>query len=477
MTRDADWRFLVPTDTAAYGTITRVVDVEDVRRIVAAAPPGTWLCIEVAAGSAHAIRQALADAGAGDVDVYVPWPTAARPRAWIPAGDDVAAAHVIASIRGRGFVRGVLRGVQRAVWRARFRRGIGLASRAVFRTAGPAPVEARRSNGLRLPTSVAGAIDDCWAEWGLGRRPAGYRTALVTGGSADVNKVVALVFPEGGRRPSLVVKFARIVEAIPGMKREAMVLTRLEQRPGKPIDGVPRLLLEVPELSNALVETYVPGVAMTTQLTGKTFAELAAAATGWLSDLADGAAPSEPRTWWPRIAEPALERFDRVHGRRADPALVRGTVERLRSLGALPVVPEHRDFAPWNLLVSEGGQLGVLDWESAEPDGLPFLDLVYFLAYLAFDLENAITSRRPVETYRSLLDARTTVGGVARECMSRYAAACALRDADLPALRLLTWLLHATSDARALEPAPASVSTDRGALFLALWEEEARRAA
>jgi hypothetical protein len=479
MMRDANWRFLVPVDNVAHGTITRVDEVGDLRRVVAAAEPGTWLCVEVADGSARAIREALADAGAGDVDLYVPWPTAASPRVWIPAGDHVTAAHVIASIRGRGFVRGALRGAQRTVWRARFKRGVGLARRAVFRTGGVAPVDStrRRADGLRLPPSVAGAIDECWEEWGLGRRPDTYRTALVTGGSADVNKVVALVFAAGARRPSLVVKFARIAPAIPGMKREAGVLAHLEQRLGKPVDGVPRLLLELPELSNALVETYVPGVAMTTQLTGKTFAELAAAATGWLSDLADGAAPSEPSTWWPRIAEPALERFERVHGRSADPALVRNTVDRLRSLGALPVVPEHRDFAPWNLLVAEGGRLGVLDWESAEPDGLPFLDLVYFLAYLAFDLENAISSQRPVETYRSLLDERSTVGSVARECMSRYATACALRDADLPALRLLTWLVHATADARALEPEPASPSADRGALFYALWEEEARRAA
>ena len=394
---------------------------------------------------------ALAEAGAGDVDLYVPWPTAAQPRAWITAGDDVTAAHVISGVRGRGFVRGVGRGAQRAILRARFGRGVGLTARAVFRTGGAAPSDAtrRQPDGLRLPLSVAGTIDDCWEEWGLGRRPNAYRTALVTGGSADVNKVVALVFPAAGRRPSLVVKFARIAGAIAGMQREAMVLTRLEQRAGKPVEGVPRLLVELPALSNALVETYVPGVAMTTQLTEKTFAQLASAATGWLSDLAGGAALSESSDWWPRIAEPALERLDRVHGRNVDPALVRETVDRLQSLAALPLVPEHRDFAPWNLLVSEGGKLGAWDWESAEPDGLPFLDLVYFLAYLSFDLENAIASGRPVETYRSLLDERTTVGGVGTECMSRYAAAFALRDADLPALRLLTWLLHATSDARA----------------------------
>lgn len=484
--RDADWRFLLPEEAAAaagagYGPVTRVDGADDVGRVVAAAPPGSWLCLEFASGNARAIRRALAPAGAGDVDLYVPWPTASRPRAWIPAGDNPTAAHVIAGIRGRGLLRGVLRGMQRAVWRFRLPRGIGLTTRAIFRTAGGARANATSSRpaGLRLPETIARAIDDGWEEWGLGPRPSTYRTALVTGGSDDVNKVVALVFAAGGRRPSLAVKFARIAPAIAGMKREAMVLTRLEQRPGKPVEGVPRLLLELPALSNALIETYVPGVAMTTQLTGRTYATLAAAATGWLSELADGAALSEPSKWWPRIAEPALERFDRVYGRIADPALVRNTVDRLRALDGLPLVPEHRDFAPWNLLVDEGRRLGVLDWESAEPDGLPFLDLVYFLAYLAFDLENAITSRRPIETYRSLFDERTTVGAVATECMSRYAAAFALRDVDLPALRLLTWLVHTTSDARALEPVSGTSSpgADRGALFFALWEEEARRAA
>jgi aminoglycoside phosphotransferase (APT) family kinase protein len=38
------------------------------------------------------------------------------------------------------------------------------------------------------------------------------------------------------------------------------------------------------------------------------------------------------------------------------------------------VAPEQRDFGPWNLLVTPAGQIAVLDWESAEVDGLPALD-------------------------------------------------------------------------------------------------------
>lgn len=485
--RGADWRFFLPEDDAAkegrvYGPVQPVRKANDVRRLLAAAAPGAWLCLEFASGRARGIQRTVASAGGEEIALYVPWPTSSRPRAWIPAGDAPTAAHVIASLRGRGFARRALRGVERAAWRLRLRLGLGVATRAICRSAGvpeAAAGDARRF-GLRLPETLASAIDAGWEQWELGARPAAYRTALITGGSRDVNKVVALVFAGASRRPSLAVKFARVSAAVPGLKREAHALARLELLPGGRIDGVPRLLFEAPTVANALVETYVPGAAMTTQLTRRTFGELATTATEWLCRLADGATSAGPDDWWPRIVEPALDRFDREFGRIADPALVRETLDRLRAVGRLPVVPEQRDFAPWNLRVDDRGRLGVLDWESAEPNGLPALDLVYFLAYLAFDIENAITSGRPLETYRLLFDKRTPIGAVATECMARYSDALALRETDLIALRLLAWLIHTPSDYRRLEPAGGGAPRPtalRSSLFFALWEEEARRGA
>jgi hypothetical protein len=487
--RGSDWRFLLPEDDAATagrvcGPVLPVREANDVRRLVAAAAPGTWLCLEFPSGGARGIHRTIASAGAEDIALYVPWPTASRPRAWIPSGDAATAAHVIASLRGRGLARRARRGAERAAWRLRFRLGLGLVTRAICRAPGAPQASGGhplRRVGLRLPETLARAIEARWEEWDLGARPAAYRTTLITGGSRDVNKVVALVFAGAGRRPSLAVKFARVSDAVPGMKREAQALARLGRRPGGPVDGAPRLLLEVPTVANALVETYVAGAPMTTQLTSRTFGELAMTATEWLCRLDDGTTRSGPDDWWPRIVEPTLERFDREFARIADPALVRESIDRLRALGRLPVVPEQRDFAPWNLRLDARGRLGVLDWESAEPNGLPALDLVYFLAYLAFDLENAITSGEPLETYRSLFDERTTVGAVATTCTARYADELALREPDLTALRLLTWLVHTPSDYRRLQaaadgglPRPDAL---RSSLFFALWEEEARREA
>jgi hypothetical protein len=51
------------------------------------------------------------------------------------------------------------------------------------------------------------------------------------------------------------------------------------------------------------------------------------------------------------------------------------------------VVIEHGDLSHPNLLVLDEGpppRIGVVDWELGEPHGLPLLDLLFFLGYVAF---------------------------------------------------------------------------------------------
>lgn len=44
-----------------------------------------------------------------------------------------------------------------------------------------------------------------------------------------------------------------------------------------------------------------------------------------------------------------------------------------------PVVLQHGDFTPWNLLQLPQGSLQAIDWEYAELQGMPFLDVAYFI--------------------------------------------------------------------------------------------------
>ncbi len=55
-----------------------------------------------------------------------------------------------------------------------------------------------------------------------------------------------------------------------------------------------------------------------------------------------------------------------------------------------PVVVQHGDFAPWNLLQRPGGSLGAIDWEYGTLEGFPHLDLAYYVLQVL-----ALVQRQP----------------------------------------------------------------------------------
>lgn len=48
-----------------------------------------------------------------------------------------------------------------------------------------------------------------------------------------------------------------------------------------------------------------------------------------------------------------------------------------------PVVAQHGDFAPWNLIRRPGGEVEAFDWEYGTMDGFPHLDLAYYVLQVA----------------------------------------------------------------------------------------------
>jgi len=179
------------------------------------------------------------------------------------------------------------------------------------------------------------------------------------------------------------------------------------------------------------------------------------------------------------VIEPVLNDFQRSFGAALDQHMIRETHAILAKLDSLPLVCEQRDFSPWNILATADGELVVLDWESAELDGLPGLDLIYFLTYLAFFSEGAMDSGAYVEAYRGCWSEQTLIGQVNAECLRRYCEALKLDYALAPALRLFTWLLHSRSEyARLMTDAGDRPSNEtlQHSLFVHLWEEEVRRA-
>jgi len=415
------------------------------------------------------IIRALREAGFAEVVCYRPWPAPpALPVFWIPLGAPGAEAWA----RSRRRLRG---GRVRRLLAAARQRGYDLARGRLGATV---CVVARRPGAA--PGASPGPstwLGEGWSEWGLGPPPGRLSTLLVTGGPRTVSKAVLLAFAEPGRRPALAVKWPRVPGAMEGVRREATVLEALG---GRDRPGVPRLLFQR-ELDGVplLGETALPGRPLEGLLSARTLRAWSLEVTDWLAALR-GLAPPQPAAHRQAAVESALARFSEQFGAVVDQGLLREGEAVARTIGALPVVPEQRDFGPWNILVMPSNRLGVLDWESAEPEGLPALDLLYFLAHASFAADRARDRDGRVASYRRSLDPGTRTGAVRRECLARYLAALGIDPPQLRPLRALVWLMHTPSEFRHGEadaggPPPAA-ALERS-LFLALWSAEVRRMA
>lgn len=460
--RRADWRYLLPdpapkralclAGTAlreACGVVAAAVDDApqagmQYDMIVAEEPDDATLraLVEVlrpdgacytewsarAPGAAMRARLSMERGGLHHARSYRPWPSADRCRIWVPT-DGTAA---------RWWWRNALRATD--VRRQQLHAAIG-ALQSRLGAHGRIGVVALGRDAPREPRLLALAREHgAWAHDGESMS-----LALLTPGERSVGKVILFPFAADGT-PALAIKTARIPDAAHGLEREADLLDVVHEQHGGSLAGAPRVLFRGRALETLVVgESALTGTPLLARLDTDRYPSIAERVTDWLVNLAEPAASAPRQPVWDRIAGPAFDRFASEFGRIVGHATLARTRAVLSTLGDLPVVAEQRDCSPWNLFEGDAG-LVVLDWESGIAEGVPALDLIYFVTHAAYYLEGAWVSGRFEDAYRVTWSRETTIGRANLACVERYCARVGIAQALLPPLRLLAWVLHSHSD-------------------------------
>jgi hypothetical protein len=396
-------------------------------------------------------QRRLEAAGFVNVRCYLCWPWPQRsPKFWLPLDAPEAIASFLAARPRDGRRRSAL---LRAAWRAAVR----LRLMIPLCTIAQKPGDEAEANGGELRSDIS------WV--------------LLTGGRRSINKVVGLGYTDSQRQPQIAVKFARNPSEDEPLEREAATLRLLGETTVE-LGGVPEVLfVERRSGRVALGETAVAGQPLLHSLDHGSFPTIASQVTSWLGDLARGEV--QPRAaWFERLVESPVHEFERKFASVLDADETARGRQILATLTDLPIVCEHRDCSPWNVLHADDGSLAVVDWESSEPAGLPGLDLVYFLTYAALFVEQTMDTGGAAETYARTLDPRSTVGVVVRACEESYCARLGLDPHQLRPLRLLCWVVHSRSEYGQLEQdalGPPTRDALAGSLFLSLWRQELKR--
>ncbi len=417
------------------------------------APGGGLLVLMGRSADRPRILGTMEAAGLIVVDCYRPWPTSRRPRAWLPYG--VGSRELARLTAGRNPVRTGARRGSLALWRASI--ALGRAPLAIVARRPVVPTEA-----ATLPDPIGG----------LGS-PDSTRWMLLTGGRRSHNRIVALGFTGARSNPSLAATFARVPGSVDGLRREATALRAVHAlRPGG-VAGVPRLVLERGEgLASVVVQEAIDGAPLSVALRHRSFDWAAGLVGDWLMQLRRPGETVSAAMIDETIVEPRIGWLVERHGV-LEPDLAGRLRAALADLGPVPRAVEHRDLAPWNMRVLPDGGLAVLDWESAEPDGIAGPDVHYALAHLAFDVGHAHDVGAQLRVYRSLRDPRSTLGRSVDRVLDRYAEQADLARRDLDRLALVAWLVHARSEyerlASDLGAQAAAAELPRG-LFLGLLE-------
>lgn len=281
-----------------------------------------------------------------------------------------------------------------------------------------------------------------------------YRWGLWAAGAYSSRKLLFFLFPPGEDAPRLLVKMVRDPAYNDRLENEWHALERLAAQ-GIGEGVLPRVPFAGHHAGLAIVaETAIEGQPFRKVARWTADDPALRAGVDWLTQLgARTAAGADPRQVADALAQLAA-RFGAIY--RLEPADARFLAERIEALrsepGEFPLVFQHGDPGTWNVLVTPSGETAFIDWESAEPDGMPLWDLFYFLRSYVVSAARAGGQHQPLDGFAAHFLDEGALSGALADAVARYRAQVGLTAAMAETLFYTCWLHRALKQATLLPP-------------------------
>lgn len=141
------------------------------------------------------------------------------------------------------------------------------------------------------------------------------------------------------------------------------------------------------------------------------------------------------------VLQPLNEYYVRAGGKTLD---LEPLMERLlkHSKGCLETVVTHGDFSPKNLILRPDGYCTIIDWETARMNGLPLIDLFYFLSRYAY-LSGSSRHERKAQRIKSFYGSSRSGAKIALQAVKQYCLQLKYNQGIIKPLFLLHFLYKA----------------------------------
>jgi len=254
--------------------------------------------------------------------------------------------------------------------------------------------------------------------------------------------MICFVLAEEKTEPIFVVKLPRLPGDNDRLDREVANLHAANHNRAEDDSSIPRVVAyEDFHQHRLLIETAVPGRPMSPAVVRRQPESCTDATITWLLNLerANANRSSNHNDWFERLVENPLQQFKNMLPVSSEEArLIEQTLVMMNPFRDydLPLVMEHGDFSPPNILQTENGNIGVVDWELAEPQGLPASDLFFFLTYIAFARNGA---RKNADYLKAFQQAFFAPNAWARPHIERYCERLNLSHEMIAPIFISTW--------------------------------------